>query len=183
MLWAVASRDPSARQSRRTRSHPPPLSASEGVGGARGLGNLVRPESHPEPRGFPVRVINFGRSSSCPRIMWKDCSNLLYPLLTVSATPRRTQNHAVASAAPPPHQWCAPAGAPTIHGRASQRQHRPKPPPRRAGRARRPPSCRRATCAPLGSLRGVLLQPHGGAPHPSVQVRGCTCRTQAPDAY
>jgi hypothetical protein len=26
--------------------------ASEGIGGARGLGNLVRPESHPEPRGF-----------------------------------------------------------------------------------------------------------------------------------
>ena len=36
--------------------HPPPhYSASEGVGGARGLGNLVRPESHPEPRGFPVQ--------------------------------------------------------------------------------------------------------------------------------
>ena len=27
----------------------------KGVGGARGLGNLVRPESHPEPRGFPVQ--------------------------------------------------------------------------------------------------------------------------------
>ena len=27
----------------------------EGIGGARGLGNLVRPESHPEPRGFPVQ--------------------------------------------------------------------------------------------------------------------------------
>ena len=40
---------------RRTRSHPPPQSASEGIGGARGLGNLVRPESHPEPRGFPVQ--------------------------------------------------------------------------------------------------------------------------------
>ena len=26
----------------RTRSHPPPQSASEGIGGARGLGNLVR---------------------------------------------------------------------------------------------------------------------------------------------
>ena len=35
--------------------HQPPLSASEGIGGARGLGNLVRPESHPEPRGFPVQ--------------------------------------------------------------------------------------------------------------------------------
>ena len=35
--------------------HPPPQSASEGIGGARGLGNLVRPESHPEPRGFPVQ--------------------------------------------------------------------------------------------------------------------------------
>ena len=45
----------SARSSRRTRSHPPPQSASEGIGGARGLGNLVRPESHPEPRGFPVQ--------------------------------------------------------------------------------------------------------------------------------
>ena len=33
--------------------HPPLQSASEGIGGARGLGNLVRPESHPEPaRGF-----------------------------------------------------------------------------------------------------------------------------------
>ena len=30
-------------------------SASEGAGGVRGLGNLVRPESHPEPRGFPVQ--------------------------------------------------------------------------------------------------------------------------------
>ena len=29
----------------RTRSHPPLQSASEGIGGARGLGNLVRPES------------------------------------------------------------------------------------------------------------------------------------------
>ena len=48
MLWAAASRDLSARQSRRTLSHPPPQSASEGIGGARGLGNLVRPESHPE---------------------------------------------------------------------------------------------------------------------------------------
>ena len=35
--------------------HPPLQSASEGIGGARGLGNLVRPESHPEPRGFPVQ--------------------------------------------------------------------------------------------------------------------------------
>ena len=26
-----------------------------GIGGARGLGNLVRPEPHPEPRGFPVQ--------------------------------------------------------------------------------------------------------------------------------
>ena len=25
------------------------------LGGARRLGNLVRPESHPEPRGFPVQ--------------------------------------------------------------------------------------------------------------------------------
>jgi hypothetical protein len=41
------------RRSRRTRSHPPPRSASEGIGGARGLGNLVRPGSLPEPRGFP----------------------------------------------------------------------------------------------------------------------------------
>ena len=29
--------------------HPPLQSASEGIGGARGLGNLIRPESHPEP--------------------------------------------------------------------------------------------------------------------------------------
>ena len=38
--------------------HQPPLSASEGIGGARGLGNLVRPESHPEPRRmrFPGAV-------------------------------------------------------------------------------------------------------------------------------
>ena len=35
--------------------HPPLQSASEGIGGARGLGNLVRPESHPGPRGFPVQ--------------------------------------------------------------------------------------------------------------------------------
>ena len=39
--------------------HPPRQSTSEGIGGARGLGNLVRPESHPEPllqpRGFPVQ--------------------------------------------------------------------------------------------------------------------------------
>ena len=55
LLWAAASRDPPARQSRRTRSHPPLQSASEGIGGARGLGNLVRPESHPEPRGSPVQ--------------------------------------------------------------------------------------------------------------------------------
>ena len=45
----------SSRSTVRTRSHPPPQSASEGIGGARGLGNLVRPESHPEPRGFPVQ--------------------------------------------------------------------------------------------------------------------------------
>ena len=39
-----------------TPPHPPPhYSASEGIGGARGLGNLVRPESHPEPRGFPAK--------------------------------------------------------------------------------------------------------------------------------
>ena len=36
------SRDPPARQWRRTRSHPPPQSASEGIGGARGLGHLVK---------------------------------------------------------------------------------------------------------------------------------------------
>ena len=53
----------SARQWRRTRSHPPPQSASEGVGGARGLGNLVRPESHPEPRGFPVQWADPGVKS------------------------------------------------------------------------------------------------------------------------
>ena len=41
----------------RSPPHPPLQSASEGVGGARGLGHLVRLESHPEPRGFPVRVI------------------------------------------------------------------------------------------------------------------------------
>ena len=35
-------------------------SASEGTGGARGLGNLVRPESHPEPRGFPVQWVDPG---------------------------------------------------------------------------------------------------------------------------
>ena len=53
---------PPTRQSRRTRSHPPPRSASEGIGGARGLGNLVRPESHPEPRGFPVQWADPGVS-------------------------------------------------------------------------------------------------------------------------
>ena len=37
--------------------HPPLLSASEGIEGARGLGNLVRPESHPEPATrFPGAV-------------------------------------------------------------------------------------------------------------------------------
>ena len=46
-------RDPSAR-SIGYPPHPPPLS-SLGIGGARGLGNSVRPESHPEPRGFPVQ--------------------------------------------------------------------------------------------------------------------------------
>ena len=40
--------------------YPFPSASSVGVGrhrigGARGLGNLVRPESHPEPRGFPVQ--------------------------------------------------------------------------------------------------------------------------------
>ena len=44
----------------RTRSpiRPPPQSASEGIGGARGLGNLesaLTTESHPEPRAFPVQ--------------------------------------------------------------------------------------------------------------------------------
>ena len=40
-----------------TPPHPPLQSASEGIGGARGLGNLVRPESpaRPEPRGFLVQ--------------------------------------------------------------------------------------------------------------------------------
>ena len=42
---------PSGEGAVRTRSHPPPnYSASEGIGGARGLGNLVRPVSHPELR-------------------------------------------------------------------------------------------------------------------------------------
>ena len=40
--------------------HPPLQSASEGIGGARGLGNLVRPESHPEPRGFSVQWADTG---------------------------------------------------------------------------------------------------------------------------
>ena len=31
------------------------VGVAEGIGGARGLGNLVRPESHPEPRGIPVQ--------------------------------------------------------------------------------------------------------------------------------
>ena len=31
-------------------------SASEGIGGARGLGNLVRPESHPEPHAVSRSV-------------------------------------------------------------------------------------------------------------------------------
>ena len=34
--------------------HPPLQSASEGIGGARGLGNSVRLSPHPEPRGFPM---------------------------------------------------------------------------------------------------------------------------------
>ena len=45
----------SARSTVTPPPHPPLQSASEGIGGARGLGNLVRPESHPEPRGFPVQ--------------------------------------------------------------------------------------------------------------------------------
>ena len=45
----------SLRPVNRSPPHPPLQSASEGIGGARGLGNLVRPESHPEPRGFPVQ--------------------------------------------------------------------------------------------------------------------------------
>ena len=57
---AAQARSHSARS---TVPPPPPhpsrplslQSASEGIGGARGLGNLVRPESHPEPRGFPVQ--------------------------------------------------------------------------------------------------------------------------------
>ena len=35
-------------------------SASESARGARGLGNLVRPESHPEPRGFPMQWVDPG---------------------------------------------------------------------------------------------------------------------------
>ena len=54
---------PHPRQSRRTRSHPPLQSASEGIGGARGLGNPVRPESHPEPRGSPVQWADPGVKS------------------------------------------------------------------------------------------------------------------------
>ena len=45
----------SLRPVNRPPPHPPLQSTSEGIGGARGLGNLVRPESHPEPRGFPVQ--------------------------------------------------------------------------------------------------------------------------------
>ena len=96
------------------------------------------------------------------------------------------------SAAPPPpassrsvclsRQVTRRAGAAPLarpfNGRTAQRQHRPQPHPGWAGESRRPPSCQRATCIRLGSLRGVLLQPHGGAPHPALQVRGCTCRTQ-----
>ena len=74
LLWAAASRDPPARQSRRTRSHPPPQSVSEGIGRARGLGNFesALPESHPEPRGFPVHadtVIMITRVKG--KIKWK----------------------------------------------------------------------------------------------------------------
>ena len=57
--------------------YPLPSASSVGVGrhraigGARGLGNLVRPESHPEPRGFPVQwadpgVKSFGDPSDRP---------------------------------------------------------------------------------------------------------------------
>ncbi len=55
-------RQPNGRL-RPVNRHPPPsasYSASEGTGGARGLGNLVRPESHPEPRGFPVQWVDPG---------------------------------------------------------------------------------------------------------------------------
>ena len=44
--------------------HPPLQSASEGIGGARGLGNLVRPESQPEPRGFQVQWADPGVKSA-----------------------------------------------------------------------------------------------------------------------
>ena len=51
-------RDLSARRQHSGPSFldPPLQSASEGIVGARGLGNLARPESHPEPRGFPGAV-------------------------------------------------------------------------------------------------------------------------------
>ena len=45
--------------------HPPPRdSASEGIGGARGLGNLVRPESHPEPRSSRSVLATASRTRS-----------------------------------------------------------------------------------------------------------------------
>jgi hypothetical protein len=47
--------------------------ASEGVGGARGLGNLVLAESHPEPRGFPVLWVDPGiKPERLPVIMQPD---------------------------------------------------------------------------------------------------------------
>jgi hypothetical protein len=74
----------------RPRGTPPPgngavpvpiclfTSASEGIGGARGLGNLVRPESHPEPRGFPVQwadpgVKSVGHSPMCCAVRCVRC--------------------------------------------------------------------------------------------------------------
>ena len=44
-------------------NHPPPTRL---FGGARGLGNLVRPESHPEPRGFPVQWADPGIQAGAP---------------------------------------------------------------------------------------------------------------------
>ena len=72
-------RDPSAR-STVPPPHPPPQSASEGIGGARGLGNLVRPESHPEPRGFPVQWADPGVKLAIPVTPPRPPHFLLTPL-------------------------------------------------------------------------------------------------------
>ena len=54
-----------------TPPHPHPLSASEGIGGARGLGNLVRPESHTSGRGWSRGSVRRLRARPGPQGRWR----------------------------------------------------------------------------------------------------------------